>query len=775
MESLTRDLTVARRTLAKQPTFLAVALLTLGLGIGGATAIFSVIDAALLRPLPYPHPERMVEIFVQAPQRDGRTVQLGPSMADVSEWRATAGAALSHIGVWRTVFEPVIVEGPELERLRLREISSGYLGVFGVSPHLGRAFDDRDVGEGAALVLLLGHGFWQTRFAGDPGVLGRSLRVDNALGTIVGVLPPDFYPEVPIWRPLRLTPQMFARRGIGTETLGRLQPGVTREQATQSLAPTAVQVASLYEISTRGSRQTANILIAAVALILLIACVNVAGLLLARGATRTPEFAIRVSLGATRGAIVRQLLTESVLLAVLGGAVGLLTAWLTLDALVANIPMALPANAPIGVDARVLTFAAALSVATGVAFGLFPAIKLSRVGVKDALARADRRHGSALSRRGGQTLIAVEVALAMVLLAGAGLMIRSFARVMSIDIGLDPAAVVVMEVAPVDPVQKVGRAFYTALLERLRQAPALAAVGAADNPALGGSSTVSGVTIAGNNTSANTAQVMPGYFEAIGMPLRAGRLPTPADAGATVPIAVVNETGARQLFAEGRALGQRVMVGKIEYDVIGVVGDVRHGGPLQSVRPELFLAYGGDFVRPLKVVARPRGDRAAAIDQLRAGVADVGIRAVIQGIRGGEELLGERVVTPRRRTVLLGLLGGLGWLLTLVGIFGVTAYSVARRTQEIGVRVAFGATPGVVVRAMVRDVLLPLALGVGVGLAAAAASTRVIASFLFETTPVDKPTFAAVALCLTIAALVAAWIPARRAATVDPVQALRAE
>jgi putative ABC transport system permease protein len=283
------------------------------------------------------------------------------------------------------------------------------------------------------------------------------------------------------------------------------------------------------------------------------------------------------------------------------------------------------------------------------------------------------------------------------------------------------------------------------------------------------------VIVDGKSASANTEQFVPGYFEADGMPLRAGRLPTLADIHAATPVAVVNETAAARLFADGRAVGRQISVSKVTFEVVGMVRDVRHGGPQAAPRPEIFVAYGQRFPRALTVVVRPRGGRAAAIEQMRAAVAGVGIRALVHEVRGGEEWLGDRVRTPRRRTMLLGLLGGLGWLLTLVGIFGVTAYSVARRTQEIGVRVAFGATPGNVVRTMVRDVLLPLALGVAAGLAGAAASTRVIASFLFETTPVDAPTFAAVAVCLAAAAIVAAWIPARRAALVDPIAALRAE
>ncbi len=775
MEWLTRDLWFAARTLAKQRGFLAVAIVTLALGIGGGTAIFSVIDAAILRPLPYPDPDRMVEIHVQSTQRDGRVAQLGPSMADVREWSAAAGSTFAHIGMWRRVFAPVLVDGPELEQLSAREISSAYLGVFGVSPVIGRGVEEAEMNEGAAPVVLLGHSFWQTRFGGDPGVLGRTLRVDNTPATIVGVLPSHFYRDVALWRPLRLTPQMFERRGIGTETLARLQPGITLQRATQALAHASGVVTSLYDVTTRAYRQTANILSAAVTLILFIACINVAGLLIARGASRTPELAVRVSLGATRWTIVRQLLTESVLIALVGGAAGVFIAWMTLDALIANIPMSLPTNAPVAINERVLVFAAALSVATGLMFGLYPAMKLSRVSVKDALAYAGRRHGSALSRRGGQALIAIEVAVAMVLLAAAGLMLRSFTRLLAIDVGLDARAILVMEVTPADPVEEVGITFYRALLERLRQAPALAAVGAIDTPPLGGTSTGTSFVVDGNQTSAGMALYLPGYFEAIGVPLRAGRLPTPADSDASTPVAVVNETAAGRLFADGRGVGRRITLGKSEYEVVAVVGDVRHEGPQRPVRPEIFVRYSGQFARPLRIVARPLGNRTVATQQMRAAVAGVGMRAIVGRIRGGEELLDDRVLTPRRRTVLLSLLGGLGWLLALVGIFGVTAYSVTRRTQEIGVRVAFGATPGKVVRAMVLDVLLPVAVGIIAGLAGAAASTRVIASFLFETTPVDKPTFGAVAVCLLIAAIVAAWVPARRAAYIDPVAALRVE
>jgi putative ABC transport system permease protein len=788
MESLSRDLRVAFRGLTRQPSFSILAIFTLGLGIGGSTAIFSVIDAALLRPLPYPAPEQLVDITFEQPAADGQLRRTGPSLEDIRDWQSD-GTVFSHVSMWRNE-QRLLVDGPQLERVNALAVSEDYLGFHGVAPLLGRGIERTDTEEGAPAVVLIGYDFWQTRFSGDNDVIGRVIMIEDAPATIVGVLPPAFNRTLAMWRPFKTSAAMFARRGTGGRYQGRLRAGVSIEQARQILEritagfarergrPTAaaVRLDSLYEYTTSGYRQTTTVLAAAVTMILLIACVNVAGLLLARGTARGPELAVRVAMGATRIRVVRQLLTESVVLATMGGITGLALAWVSLDVLVANIPLRLPANSPVALNGTVLAFVGAVSVATGVLVGLYPALKLSRASVKSGLGQADRRHGSALSRRGGQALIGIEVALAIVLLAGAGLMIRSFERILSVDLGFDLPSIITMEVEPVAGDHQTAARFYPQLVQAIQQLPGIEAVGAVDTLAVGGSTGFQRVTTGGQPTFAAVHYFVPGYFEAMGMSLKHGRLPAMADQRSTNLVALLNESAVNKLFPGGTALGQRLEVTKFSYEVVGVVADVRHDGPMSPAQPEVFLSFGAaEASRALIVVARPRSGMPAIPEQMRQATNSLGTRALVHRIRRGSEWLGDTVITPRRRTVLLSILGGLGLLLTIVGVFGTTAYAVSRRTQEIGIRMAFGARPQQIIGAIVRDAMWPVAGGIVAGLAGATMASRLIASFLFETQPTDAPTYAAVAALLAAAVLIAAWIPSRHAARVDPVVALRQE
>jgi predicted permease len=528
-----------------------------------------------------------------------------------------------------------------------------------------------------------------------------------------------------------------------------------------------------------------NIIAGAVALILLIACVNVAGLLVARGAARQSELAVRAALGAGRGRIVRQLLTENVMLAAAGGAVGLLLAWLSLDAIVANLPMSLPSNSLITLNLNVLGATAALLVPTAMLFGLAPALRLSRVRLGSALARGGRQGTSSLSRRGSQLLIAAEVTLAVVLVMGAGLMLRSFARISAVDLGFNPAGLVTMEVLPLDDNPAVHKSYYAALLDRLRTTPGVAAVGLVDNFALGGGTAYTSLNAEGKSVSSSVFDVLPGYFETIGATLRDGRLLTDVDYASGFRGVVVNEAAARLMFPDGPAVGRQFTRSRETetWTVPGVIADLRHGGPLRPPTRDMDASQvffplepqAGDLIQAMMIVVRPDGQVPNLAEQLRSAAQAIGPRVLVERIRSGDDWFGDRVITPRRRTVLLGLLGGLGLVLTLVGVFGMTAYAVARRTTEIGVRMAFGARPGQVVGTMVRDSAIPIVVGTALGLGAAVMATRVIQTFLFETTPTDALTFAAVAITLTGTGCLAALIPALRASKVDPVTTLRAD
>ena len=799
MEVLLQDVRYAIRRLLRERGSSIVGALTLALGIGASTAIFSVVDAAMLRPLPYPSPEQLVTVNVEITRPDGSTSRPTTSMADMRLWQQ-ADAVFSAVAGRGSAFRGRIVEGPEPARIAVNRFTESYLSMHGVSPLLGRDFTREDTEFGAPAVVLLGYGFWQSRYAGRSDVIGETIRLDDDVATIIGVLPASFDADVPVASPLQVPPEEVSRRGSGRVSVyGRLRPGLTVEQASADLSarmasaplpdgsamPVRVIVSSRLESIVSRYQTTVNIIAGAVGLILLLACVNVAGLLLARGAARQSELAVRASLGAGRPRLIRQLLTESGVLALAGGVAGVFVAWLSLDAIVANIPISLPANTPVTLNLRVLAATVALLVPTVLLFGLAPAMSLSRVRIGSALARGGRQPGSSLTRRGSQVLVATEVALAVVLVAAAGLMLRSFARLSSVDLGFNPDGLITMEVLPLDRDPAVRKAYYAALVQRVRITPGVASVGLVDNFPLGGGSTFTSLRGSGDSIGAIVFDTLPGYFETIDVGPIGGRLLTDADYASGLRGVVVNEGAARELFPDGPAVGRQVSRAGGDtaesWTVLGVIADLRHGGPLGRQNEDFPLVFFPleptefDVNQAMTVVLRPSDGVPDLGTRLRDAAQSIGPRVLIERIRTANDWLGDRLITPRRRTVLLSLLGGLGLVLALVGVFGMTAYAVECRTSEIGVRIAFGARPGQVVTTMVRDSAVPIVIGTLLGLGGAALTTRVIESFLFETAPTDAATFAAVALALVAAGCLAALVPALRAARVDPVATLRAE
>ena len=799
MQVLLRDVRYAIRRQLHQRGTSIVGALTLALGIGASTAIFSVVDAAMLRPLPYPHPEQLVRVGVEITQPDGRSSQPTPSMADMRLWQQ-ADAVFSAVAGWGRAFRGRIVDGPEPARIELSQFSEAYLSMHGVTPLFGRDFTREDTEFGAPAVALLGYGYWQSRYAGRRDVIGETLRLDDGVATIVGVLPASFEANIPLARPLRIPPDEVTQRGTGRVTvLARLRPGVTVDQASADLSArmageplpdgsgqrTRVSVSSRLESTVSRYRSTVTIIASGVGLILLLACVNVSGLLLARGAGRQSELALRAALGAGRLRLIRQLLTESLVLALTGGAAGVFLAWLSLDALVAYIPISLPADTPVTLNLRVLAATVALLVLTVLLFGLAPALSLSRVRIGPALASGGRQPGSSLTRRGGQALIASEVALAVVLVVAAGLMLRSFARLTAVDLGFNPDGLITMEVLPLHRDPAAHKAYYTDLVQRVRTLPGVASVGLVDNFPLGDGTSFTSLRGGGEPVFVSVFGALPGYFETIDVVLRAGRLPTDADLASGLRGAVINEAAARSLFPDGPAVGRRVSPAASDdpeyWTVLGVIGDLRHGGPLgrrSENYPQVFLPLEPtefDLSQAMMVVVRPSARAPDLGNRLREAARSIGPRVLVERVRTGNDWFGDRLVTPRRRTVLLSLLGGLGLVLALVGVFGMTAYAVERRTSEIGLRMALGARPGQVVSTMVRDSAVPIVIGTGAGLGGAALTTRVIQSFLFETTPTDAATFTAVALASVAVGCLAALVPAIRATRVDPVATLRAE
>ena len=728
--------------------------------------------------------------------RKGGPARIAPSMTDIRTWR-TVTAIISHAGRGRVSgFVPLIVDTGTPQRLTVAEASEDFLETYGIVPILGRGIQVDDTRPGVPVVALLGHAYWQREFGGDREVLGRTLRIQNEPVTIVGVLPAGFYQETAVWQARQFPADELDHRGSGTPVIARLKPGVTLTQAQAALdvvtpaatgsgptpVPVRVLLESMYDRETSGFGATIRTLSMAVGLILIIACVNVAGLLLARGATRQVELAIRSAIGAGRGRLVRQLLTESVLLALAGALAGVLLAYVSLDALVSIIPLSLPANSPVAINVTVLAFALGLSVATALLFGLVPALKLARAPkmISTTLA-VGGRSGAPLSKRAGQWLIGAEVALAVVLMTGAGLILRSFAQLVSVDLGFNTDNVLTVAVEPLDRAASIRRDYYAALADTLRRLPEVVSAGAIDQLALeGGGSYGFPTADTGVDVEGPQRVVLPGYLEAMGVRPLAGRLFEDADR-ATGEAAIVNTAAARRYF-DGNALGHTLRLGRKgqrHLRIVGVVPNIRHSGPLGRVEPEMYILPDPNAEDTsslqLAMVVRLREGTTLSSDRLKREAESMGPRVLVGQARPATAVLSKQVAKPRHRMLLLTMLGVLGLLLTLVGIFSMTAYAVARRTREIGVRVAFGARPAQVVGVMIRDAVWPVALGLAVGLAGTYYATRLITSFLFQTAPHDPATLVVVVALLGAAACLAAWLPARRAASIDPVAALRAE
>jgi putative ABC transport system permease protein len=789
MDALLQDIRYGIRQLLRQGGSSLVAVLTLALGIGATTAMFSVIDATMLRPLPYPDPEQLVTIYSEVIRPTGEIDRLGPSMEDMRLWQG-AGDVLSSVAGAGSAFHGRIADGTEAARIQVDHFTADYLSMHGVTPILGHGFSPLDMEPGAPLVALLGYGYWHSRFGGRADVIGEAVQLDDDMATIVGVLPAWFNSAMPLATPLQVPVDMLSLRGTGQFAVyARMRPGLTIEQASQRLSARMPAVAgvraaveSRLDAALASNRTTVTVLVGAVGLILAIAAVNVGGLLLARGAARQTEIAVRASLGAMRRRLVRQLLTETVVLALPAAFLGVLLAWLTLDLIVANLPLALPSNSPVTLNTTVLALTVAVLIPTVVLCGLAPAVQLSRVRIAPLLARGGQHLASSLSRRGSQALIAAEVALAVVLVAGAGLMIQSFIRVSSVDLGFKPDGLLTMQVLPLQRDPAAHESYYWSLLQRLRTTPGVASAGIVDHLPLQGSSRFSRVLVAGTRTSASVVTSTPGYIETVGATLRAGQLLTDAQYLAGFRGVVINESAARAWFPNGSAVGSEIMRAgdPAPWTVLGVIADLRHDGPLgrRKGEPQAFFPLEvSEFSLQtgMTVVIRSHGNIPGPADRLREAAHALGPRVLVEQIRSADELFGEAVITPRRRMVLLGLLGGLGLTLTLVGVFGMTAYIVTRRTAEIGVRMAFGARPDQVVGTMLRDSAMPVVVGVVLGVAGASMATRTIESFLFQTSPTDPLTLAVVAASLAATGCLAALPPALRAAKVDPAVTLRAE
>jgi putative ABC transport system permease protein len=808
MRTLLQDLKFGCRALAKNPGFTAVAVLALALGVGANSAIFSVVNATLLNPLPFPEEGQLLRLGEGA--RGGRAPERGsfsyPDYRDVQQQSRT----LAHVAAFLNSGTMLTGEGLDAERVYGADVSPEYFAVLGVEPALGRVFTAEEDRPNAGVVVI-SHGLWQRRFGGRRDVIGQQLRMSNTPATIIGVMPEGFeYPfradRQDFWEPVndRPAPGRDERDNHTYRVIARMKPGVTIEQANAELDTISrrleqqypdtnttmlVGAASMHEEMTRDVRPALLILLGAVGLVLLIACANVANLLLARAASRQKEIAIRTALGASRWRVVRQLLVESLLLALAGGAVGLLLALWGTDVLVAAGPADIPRVRQAGLDARVLAFTMLVSMLTGIIFGLVPALQASRTDLTGGLKEGSRGATEGPRRsRFRSSLVVSEVALSLVLLISAGLLIRSFVRLVRTDPGFDPARVVALDIPLTRErydTEEKQTAFFAQLVNRVRGMPNVEAVGVVDKLPLGNSIDILAFNIEGRppfppgaSAQAHYMIASPGYFETLKIPLRSGRMLTERDDARSPAVALVNEALANKYFAGESPIGRRLITdeGVPPFEIVGIVGDARRRSFASEPEPEFYLPFTQSAQRRMNLVVRAStGDAASMSVALRGAVAEMDREQLVWQTRTLDQLVSASVAGRRFNMTLLGLFASVAMLLAALGLYGVMAYSVTRRTHEIGVRMALGARGSDVLRMVVGQGMKLAAAGVVLGLVAAFAVTRVLASLLYGVTTTDPLTYAGLAALLAAVAFLASYIPARRATKVDPMEALRYE
>jgi len=800
MSTLLEDLRFGLRMLARNPGFTAVAVITLALGIGATTAIFTVVNAVLLRPLPYPHPEELVYVQ-EVYERLGGIPFAG--IMEFAAWRNQSRTLSPVAAYMKSWFN--LTGGGEPERVTGGVATASFFSLLGIRPVVGRLFLPEEDRPGGPLVVILSEGLWKRRYRGDPSVVGKGVTLDGMTYTVVGVLPatfviPDqFKSDYALWVPL-VESKVAAGPIHIVQVVGRLRSGVSLEtsrselntilQSTRAGGPhgwvKGVAVSPWQEQITEKSRLSLLLFLGAVGFLLLIACANVANLLLSRAATRQKEITVRLTVGAGRTRIVRQLLTESTLLALLGGLLGLVLARWGKDLLVSFISPNLPALEPIVLDYRVLGFSLALAVLTGLAFGVVPAFQASKVSLNDVLKEASR---SASESRSGllfrNLLIICETALAMVLLVGAGLLFRSFLRVRGIDMGFKSENILCMTI-DLTPSQyatpKVQAGFFQQVMERIKGLQGVRWVAGSTCPPLGNRSTsvTTGLVVEGQTVDvpvASSTAVSPDYFRALGILLTQGRYFTDADRETSPSVAIVDESFARRYCPGRKCLGGWMgswVRRKDKLTIVGVVANARDWAEGEPT-PKIYLPYSQAGEPYMTVLVRTTGNPKLWASAVRARVASVDEDQPPHDLMTLDDLRAQSL-TPRRVNMLLvGAFAALGLILASVGIYGVVSYSVSQRTHEIGVRMALGAERGDVLRVVVRQGLCSVLIGTGIGVAGALAVTRFLQSMLFSVKPTDPVTLVAVSLLLVGVALLATYLPARRATKVDPMVALRYE
>jgi putative ABC transport system permease protein len=803
------DLRYALRGLLRKPLFAVLTILTLALGIGANAAIFSVVNGVLLRPLPYPQPDRLMMVWIYNP-RQGFDKDVAP-YPTFSDWRAQS-RSFEHLAAYFGASVSLTGAGDPAQ-LRGARVTASFFPTMNVQPALGRWFTEQDATPGHERVVMLEHGLWERRFGSDRAIVGRTIQLSGRPYEVIGVMPAGFqYPDdATLWLPLApVEPYkqiMESRGSYWLNVIGRLRPGTTQatvqtemdtiarrleQQYPDSNGGQGIRLTALHDEIVGDVRRALLVLLGAVGCVLLIACANVANLLLTRATARQREIAIRTALGAARLRIVRQLLTESLVLALAGAAAGLLLATWGVAALQEAAPTNIPRLTSIVIDLPVLRFTLIVALATGLIFGIAPAWQSASASQSEALKEGGRSGGEgARGRRVRNALAVVEVAIALVLLVGAGLLARSFAAIARTDLGFNPRNVLVLQIDL--PRQKYTEdqrvvQFYQQLSDRLTALPGVRSVGVGSSVLLSrlpGSSTLSvegrPVPRDAVNIPVPYDTVTNGYFATLGIPLTRGRLFGPEDTPTAPTRIMVNEAFVRRFFPSEEPLGKRVTFNNLQdkniqwFTIIGVVADTRRGGVDRPAWAELYFALPQAADPRLMVLLRTDGDPIAVARAAQEQVWAIDAGQPVASIRTLEELVARGQANRRFTMLMLGGFALVALVLAAVGIYGVIAYSTAQRTQEIGIRVALGAARGDVLRMVLSDGLRIGALGSIIGIAAAAAMSRLLSGLLFGVSPHDPLTFVALPAGLLTVAALASWVPARRALAVEPITALRAE
>ena len=815
MDTLLRDARHAVRLLFKNPGFALVAVLTLGLGIGGNTAVFSVVNTVLLRPLPYPDADRIVRVREERPEVRGRALPSFMTSTTLQAWREDPQTVDAIAGYGDRSYTLTGEDAPV--RVRGADVSPAMFSLLRATPLMGRVLELADEQRGNHLVVVLSHDAWQQRFGGDPDIIGRPLVLDDAPHTVVGVMPPSFYfpdHDAELWTPMVLPAQTQSpgtRRLRAFSALARLSEGVALEQAQAEgqvvllaqerpgplagLPAPTLRLIPMQEEMVGEARPALLALLAAVGFVLLIAIANLANLLLARGSARQREFAVRAAIGAGKARLSRQLMTESLVLGLVGGGVGLLIAWGIVTVLPSVAPPEIPRLDELALDGRVLGFALLTSILTSLVFGLVPVLQVSSVNLVGALNESAPQMGGGFRfRRGNRTrslLAIVEVALSLVLLVGAGLLVKSFVTLTAVDPGYDPANVLTarIDLPRTRYTEMTTRAdFFDQLVDRVATRPGVEAAGLVRFLPLTRGEAIMVFRIAGrpaptsrdDMTSGRPQFVSPGYREAMGLRMIDGRFLTERDTENAPSALVVNETFARAYFQSEQIVGQQLnLFGADPWEIVGVVGDVRHQGLDSEPQPEFYLSYrqAGDVFRSntMNLVVRTTGDPTTLVPFLRQDLRELDPNVTLDSVMTMGARLSASVAQPRFYTLVLAAFSTLAVALAVLGLYGVLAYTVSQRRHEIGVRMALGADNGDIRALVVRQGLLLVGIGIILGLGGAVATTRGLETLLFGVDAIDRATFVVVPVLLAAVAAVACYLPAVRATRLNPLETLRHE